>query len=178
MTLKPKIYIIIGTICFLLTWLFVGIFRDDEFFEPTVFTKYRPTFKVNFFSPIGMQSLNIKDLPADEQVEEIAFQEFVINKHQQNNSNAPLWFLPFILIQTTLTFFTLGAYGLIKKFETRHRSCFFHFLINIIPTSLAIGFMMALDNRYWTIFLATLIFVINVLSAILLTKHERHSSFY
>jgi hypothetical protein len=176
MKTKQNIYITVGTICFLLTWLFVGIYRDDEFFEPTIFTKYRPTFKTSFFSPIGMQDLNIDNLPADKQAEEIAFQEFVIERHQQNNSNAPLWFLPFALIQITITLLTLGAHGLIKKMDLRHRYSLVHFVINVVSTTLVIGFIMALDNRYWTILLTALIIFINVLTVILLTKHKRQST--
>ena len=175
MKTKQKIYITVGTICFLLTWLFVGVYRDDEFFEPTIFTKYRPTFKISFYSPIGMQDLNIEDLPADKHAEEIAFQEFVTGRHQQNNSNDPLWFLPLALIQISFTFLTLGAHGHIKKVDLRHRYSLVHFIINVVSTSLVIGFIMALDNCYWTILLTALIIFINVLTVKLLTKHKRRS---
>ena|SRR5688572_10549171 len=176
MNTKQNIYITVGTIYFLLTWLFVGIYRDDEFFEPHIFTKYRPTFKIGFFSPIGMQDLNIENLSADKQAEEIAFQEFVIERHQQKNSNAPLWFLPFALIQITITFLTLGAHGHIKKTDLRHRYLLVHFIVNVVSTTLAIGFIMALHNRYWTILLTALIIIINVFTVMLLTKHNRQSA--
>jgi hypothetical protein len=170
MTAKPNIDIILGVICFLLTWLFVGFFRDDEFFEPTIFTKYRPGLKINFYSPIGMQSLSIKDLPVDKQNEEIAFQEFVIQQHQQNNSNAPLWYLPFLLIQVTLTFFTIPVHGLIKPLKGQKKYLVWHFLANVIPTSLIIGFILSFDNLYWTCFLVISILILNILTAVVLTR--------
>jgi hypothetical protein len=151
----------------------VGVFRDDEFYEPSTFTKYRPTFKVNFYSPIGMQSLSINDLPADKQQEEIAFQEFVIKRHQQNNSNAPLWYLPFILIQLTLTFLTVGVYGGSQQLQFRHKYWLLHFLLNIILTSLIIGFILSLDKLYWTISLVALVVVINTFTAATVTRKHR-----
>jgi hypothetical protein len=100
MTTRPNIHIVIGIVFLILTWLFVGLYRDDEFHESSLFTKYRPTFKVNFYSPIGMQDLKIEDLNR-QKIEEIAFQEFVIERHIQSNSTARLWYVPLILIQLT-----------------------------------------------------------------------------
>ena len=74
MTTRLNIYVIIGAFFVILTWLFVGLFRDDEFYEPDLFTKYRPTLKVNFYSPIGMQDLKVDDLSSDKKAEEIALQ--------------------------------------------------------------------------------------------------------
>jgi hypothetical protein len=89
---RPNIYIFIGIVFLILTWLFVGLYRDDEFYEPNLFTKYRPTLKVNFYSPTGMSDLTVDDLIDEKKVEEIAFQEFVIKQHIQYNSNARLWY--------------------------------------------------------------------------------------
>src|SRR5258706_3061491 len=104
MKIKTNVFLILGTAFLLLTWLFTGVFRDDEFYDPDLFTKYRATFKVYFSSPIGMQDMKIEDLSPNGQLEEIAFQEFVIKQEIQNNGNGHLWFMPYVLIQLTLTF--------------------------------------------------------------------------
>ena len=172
MTTRLNIYLVLGTVFILLTWLFVGLFRDDEFYEPTLFTKYRPTFKVNFYSPVGMQDLELKELTPDRQLEEIAFEEFVMQQHIQNNSNARLWYLPLVLIQLALTFCTFGFYKSTwtKQFKMWHLPT--HLITNFIVTSIGLGFILSFDNIVSTIVLTLVILAINYGTIILLTKQK------
>jgi len=59
--------------------LFTGVFRDDAFYELSLFLKYHPTFNIFFYSPTGMSDLTVNDLAANFQVEEIAFKEYVLD---------------------------------------------------------------------------------------------------
>lgn len=174
MTIRPNIYILLGTVFIILTWLFVGLFRDDEFYELDVFTKYRPTFKVNFYSPIGQQGLELKDLSPDKQIEERAFQEFVMKHHIQNNGDARLWYLPFILIQLTLTFFCFGILKTRRHLVYKKWQLPTHFAICFILTSLGLAFIVTFDNLSMTIILATLLLAINYLTLILLTRRYKN----
>jgi len=172
MTIRLNIYLIVGTIFLLLTWILVGIYRDDEFYEPNLFVKHRPTFKVNFHSPIGMQSIDLKDLGADDQLEEMAFQDFVVDRHQPNNSDAKLWFLPFILVQLTLTFLTLGIYKSIRTKIFKNWQLLTHLFVNLIVTSLCLIFILVFDKIFFSIILALLIMTINYGTIVLLTRQK------
>jgi hypothetical protein len=173
MTIRPNIYILLGTVFIILTWLLVGLFRDDEFYEPSMFTKYRPTFKVNFYSPIGMQDLELKDLSPDKQIEEKSFQEFIMKQHIQNNSDARLWYLPYILIQLTLTSFCLGILKIRRHLVYKKWQLPTHFAICLILTSFGFGFILSFDNLNLTIILVTLLLAINYFTLILLTSRRK-----
>lgn len=177
MTTKTNLYIIIGAVFFLLSWLFVGVFRDDEFYEPNLFTKYQPTFKVNFYSPIGMSDLTVNDLPSDKKLEEIAFEEFVMKPHIQNNSTVRLWYLPFVLIQFTLTFLCFGVFKMNGHLVYEKWQLPTHLSLCIILTSVGIGFILSFDNFFLTIFLGLLILTINYCTLILLTRQRRKKSY-
>jgi hypothetical protein len=172
MTTRLNIYLVLGTVFMLLTWLLVGLFRNGEFYEPTLFTKNRPTFKVNFYSPIGMQDLELKDLSPDGQLEEIAFQEFVVGLHQQYNADAKLWYLPLILIQLTLTFLTFGFFKPTRTIHSKMWQLPTHLATNFIVTSIGIGFMLLFDNILSTILLTSIIMAINYGTVILLTRQK------
>ena len=172
MTTRPNIYILVATVFIILTWLFVGLFRDNEFYEPKLFTKYRPTFKVNFYSPIGMQDLKIDDLPTERKTEEIAFQEFVIKRHIQNNSDAKLWYLPFILIQLTLTFLSFGILKIKRNLVYYKWQLPTHFVVCTMLTSIGLGLILSFDNLLLTIFGGLLILTINFGAIVLLTRQK------
>jgi hypothetical protein len=107
--MKPNINLLIGLSLLLITWLFVGIYRDAEFNEPSLFIKYKPSFKIEFYSPSGMSDLTVEDLPEPKKSEEIAFDEFVSNRYEFHQKTE---FLVLPLIQLTLTFL---SFGLIKS---------------------------------------------------------------
>lgn len=170
---RLNIYLILGIVFIILTWLFVGFFRDDEFNQPNLFTKYRPTFKVNFYSPVGMQDLELNYLSSDRKIEEIAFQEFVIKQHIQNSSDARLWYLPFILIQLTFTFFSFGYYKIKRKLVYKNWQLPAHFIICLVLTSFGLEFILYFDKLILTIILLTLLVFINYFTLYLLTRKNR-----
>jgi hypothetical protein len=167
--LTRKLNILLGTIFLILTWIFVGVFRDDEFYEPTIFIKHRPTLKVNFYSPIGMSDLQLKDLTPEKQRELLAFDEFVIKQGIQYNSNDRLWYLPFVLIQITLTFFT---FAILNSKVHKIWKLILHFSICILPTTFGLAFTLVFDRTFMTVFLGLLIFAVNCLILYLLTRQE------
>ncbi len=172
---KLNIYFLIGIFFLVITWLFVGIFRDDEFYEPELFIKHRATFKVNFYSPIGMQDIKLNELDTIKKIEELAFQEFVINKDIQFKSEKRLSYLTLILIQLTLTFFSIGLFKSWRfSYSIKWQQILKHFLICLFATSLMIGFILTFDNLTFTIFGSLLILFINYLSIKFLSKPKKH----
>lgn len=159
----------------MLTWLFVGIFRDDEFYEPNLFLKYRPTFKVNFYSPTGMQDFELNDLSPERKAEEIAFQEFVIQQHIQGNSAPIRDCLPFILIQLTVTFLSFGFFKIRRNFTYKAWQLPVHFLSCLIPTSLGVLFILVFDYLALKLILLTLMALINYFMLFLLVRSVRYA---
>ncbi|WP_316807389.1 hypothetical protein [Pedobacter agri] len=74
----------IGIIFLIATWLFTGIYADDEFGEHSPFLKYRPSFQVYFKSPLGMQDMPAS-YPAELVVEEAIYDDFINQKHWSDN---------------------------------------------------------------------------------------------
>jgi amino acid transporter len=176
-TLKPtyNFYLLAGLVFLLLTILFVGVFRDDEFNEPTLFTKYRPTLKMYFHSETGMSDLTINDLSGASKSEEMAFQEFVIKQKQQNNSTAKLSYVPMILIQLTLTFMTFGLYRkqLLRVYKKWHLPL--HFSINLVLTTICLSIMLSMDKIYATMLFSFLMLFFNYLTIRILTRKQRNT---
>jgi hypothetical protein len=162
-----------GMIFLVLTCLFTGLFREDEFYELSIFTKHRPTFKIYFYSPTGQSDLTLNDLSLENQNEERAFQEFVLGQGQQNNDTPKLWYLPLILIQLTLSFLTFGLYKLRHSFDFPKWQLPTHFLTNWVFTTFPIGLILYIDKTIWTISLTCLIFLISYLNINLLTVKQR-----
>lgn len=172
-TMKFNFYILFAIVFLIVTWLFTGIFRDDEFYELSIFGKHRPTFKIYFYSPTKQSDLTLKDLSFTEQNEERAFQEFVIEQGQQYDSAPKLWYLPFILIQLTLSFMLFGIYRLKKTVNYKIWQLPIRFLINIFLTTILIVFILVLDKMVWSILLTGLIFLSNYCILLLLTTKQR-----
>jgi hypothetical protein len=173
--MKINLYVLLSAFFFILTWLMTGIYADDEFNELTLFCKHRPTFKVYFFSPIGQSDMKVKDLSVDMQYEALAFKEFVIKQKLQMSSSPDLLFIPFVLLQLTLTF---GLYG---RYRSRFSSEFkiwqipVHVFINLITTTLGLLLILSLDFYYfdeflWAMLLTSLIIVINFSTVFFLKK--------
>ena len=163
-----NIYSLSGLAFFILTWLLVGIYRDDEFFEPDLFTKYRPTTKVFFHSPIGMQGLETGDLPEADKKEEIAFTEFVIHTHIQNNGHAPFWYMPFVLIQLTISAFCFGLTGQ----RPPAWKPLVHFAACLVVTFMGLAFLLSFDNLYLSVFGGFIILMFNAVIAMLMTRKK------
>jgi len=71
-----KTGIILLIIAFILS-LFIGVKYHPEFHEPTFFWKHRPTFKLNYNSPIGDSGRALDKLTGKKKQEELDFREFV-----------------------------------------------------------------------------------------------------
>lgn len=172
MKIKLYIHIILGAVFLILTWLFVGFFRDDEFSEPNFFLKHRPTFKVNFYSPTGMEDFELSELSAEREAEQIAYNEFVAKQLFQNNRPEILWFLPFMFIQMTLTFFCFGILKMRRTIAYKIWQLPVHYAICQITTFLSLVFILVFDNLIATVFLSILALFINYAILHFLTKRN------
>jgi NADH:ubiquinone oxidoreductase subunit 2 (subunit N) len=132
---------------------------------------------VNFYSPTGMSDLTVNDLTGNKKVEELAFQEFVMKQHIQNNSDERLWYLPLILIQLTLTFLSFGIYKLRRHFFYKKWQLPTHFAICLILTTIGLGFILSFDNLFFSIFTGLLILTINYWTLKLLTRQRNEKSY-
>ena len=141
--------------------LFCGISRDSEFYEPTIFVKHRPTTKIHFYTPTGESDMNLSDLSEEGQKEELLYQEFIEDQRIYTDNLNRLWFLPAILIQLTLTFFSFGT---IRKNGIIPKKLLFHFLINLLPTTLIVSLMLFNEKPWQLIALTTIVLTINVLT--------------
>jgi len=101
----------IGICLVLLTWLFTGIKCDDEFYEHSMFLKYRPTFQYYFKSPLGMQDMP-ENYPKELAAKEAIYDEFINAKHWSDNKFLEISICG-ILILGSLYFLSIG---LIKQF--------------------------------------------------------------
>ena len=83
--MKPTKWIVIAVLgaylgMVTLIWLWIGIVKDPEFSENGLFVKHAPTFKVIFYTPLGMSDKTIEDLPNEEKQEELDYQKYVLGK--------------------------------------------------------------------------------------------------
>tara|TARA_R110002051_G_scaffold225543_1_gene288471 strand:+ start:309 stop:551 length:243 start_codon:yes stop_codon:yes gene_type:complete len=72
--------VVILIILVVLGRFFIGVFSHDEFGETHVFVKHKPIWKWNFYSPLGMSDVKLKDLSKEKQKEQILFNEFISNR--------------------------------------------------------------------------------------------------
>jgi uncharacterized membrane protein len=105
--------LIFGIILLLVTIMFVGVYRDDEYFEPDLFIKYQPTTKMFFYSPTGQSDAQLKDLTSEQKKEEIAFKKYIIERKIQSNNK--LNWLAYLLVLTTFCFVLCGIIKIVKR---------------------------------------------------------------
>lgn len=156
-------YLLIGILSLILTILFIGIFADDEFYELGIFTKHKPTSKLYFYSPTGMSDLTLLDLSKSNQKEELAFDEFIIKTGVQFPGNK-FDFLPYLLIQLSLTFLALSGFKIKHNGKLEKWLIPLHFIINFLITSFIIGGILLSPNIYTAIGLGIFILLINYFS--------------
>lgn len=168
MKIKLNIYLFLGLVSLMLTWLFVGLSRDTEFYDLELFIKYRPTFKLYFYSPLGMSDLSIVDLLVDEQSEEIAFRDFIFKRDRN------LALVPFILLQLTLSFLICGYYKLKVNTAFKFWQFLTHFFINLVLITSGIVLIFYLDELYATVILLPFLIFINYLTLFIL-RQKRNS---
>lgn len=154
---------LVGLLFLLLSWLFTGIYRDEEFYELNLFFKYRPTFKIWFYSPIGMEDKMFERLSSTNQKEEIAYQDFVVN-HKIIYNNSSLGLMPLLFIQCSLTHF---AFGLIRN-PVNFWQSLIHFFLNIFISTYILIIM--LDKNIWKILaLLLLLTAVNFIAAFIIS---------
>ena len=173
MTKKLNTEIIIGLLLIVTCWLFIGIFSDPEFDDKYIFTKYRPTFKVAFDSPIGESDLELTDLSKEKQAEEIAFEEFVVNQSQLDSSHPDVQYFPFLLIQLTITYLMLGLFKRRNSNSYRYWQIILHILINIFTTTFGIALVLTFYALYMSGAILIIVVLINYFSIYLLVKRKK-----
>jgi len=156
-------YLKIGLIFVILSFLFIGVYEDDEFNEASIFLKYKPSLKMHFESPIGMQDLKISDLSTENQIEEKYYEDFIKNQHYKSEY---LSLIPFILIQATLTFICFGT----KQKKYKIWQSLIHFLINFLLTTIGIAFLLTFAKTFTTVIICLLIIMINYFTFLLIQK--------
>ena len=117
-----------------------------------------------------MQDLELNVFTPDKRLKEKAFQEFIVERNIQNNSDARLWYLPLILIQFTLTFFSFGLLNIRRPLFYNQWQIPLHLTICIILTSFALGFILAFDNAFSATLGGLVILTINYWTAVVLTR--------
>ncbi|MEO5911395.1 MAG: hypothetical protein ABIP95_10935 [Pelobium sp.] len=110
--MKRKTLNILTIAIVIITWLFVGIKKDDEFEEHDLFFKYKPSLQVYFKSPLGMQDMP-SGYPAELFVEEAVYDEFVNEKHYSDSGVFP--YLAGILVLLSLGLLTASFYKYYKR---------------------------------------------------------------
>ncbi|MNK00372.1 hypothetical protein D3C87_181560 [compost metagenome] len=172
--MKKKGFLITGIISFIITWLFVGIYRDPEFQHSHFFFKYTPSFKVSFFSPIGMDDKKITDLSPEKQQEEKIFQRFINGKYEFIEKTG---YLPILLIQLTLTFLSFGLFKQHFKYPNYWLQIPSHFLICLVFLFVLTFFMLAIDHWALLVLLGIILAGINFWIYILVSmlRKESHS---
>jgi hypothetical protein len=105
-------YFRVSIILFLLSWLFVGIKKDDEFGELSLFLKYKPTTQIYFSSPLGMQDMP-ENYPQNLREQEAVYDEFVNTKHY--SQNGVFQYAPDLLLISFLMAFIVALYQAINQ---------------------------------------------------------------
>jgi len=157
----------------LITILFTGVFRDDEFYEPYIFLKHRPTFKLLFISPIGMSDKTLDDLSPEMQNEELMFEEFVIHQGVQYPGNHWLSFIPVLLIQLTLSLFTIGLLRFRFQNARHYWKPLIHYMFNLMTTTFGLAAMLTIDHLAVSIGIGLILISINGFSFYILVKKEK-----
>ena len=76
--MKKKISIAVFIFALILSIrLFCGVYVHDEFAENHFFIKYRPVWKWEFYSPVGMSDRKSEELSREEKIEQKYFNEFI-----------------------------------------------------------------------------------------------------
>ena len=151
----------IAIVLIIFSWLFIGVFSEPEFGDKTIFVKHKPTFKIEFYSPIGESDLKLSDLNKEKQIEEIAFQEYIINQNQLKSNFSQ--FFAILLIELIITYLTLGIYKLRNSSSYAFWQIIFQIIINILISTVGIALILTFYKLYISIIILTLIFVINYL---------------
>ena len=128
--LLPVVWIVIG--CIFLT--FIGVKNHPEEDHRMIIVKHRPSFKLEFYSPIGGTTKLFEELSPEEQREEKLYQEFIKRPQARTIDNM------------ALVFFQVGLYLIILNllklifFRRKYRFKLGRFIsINALGAAIALG---------------------------------------
>ncbi len=157
-------YLKLGLFLLIISWLFVGFYRNEEPKDNLyIFLKHKPSLKLFFHTPIGMQDLNISDLSPENQLEQKKYNEFII-KSRINNQYLAM--LPFLLIQAFMTLLIFGT----KLDDYIFWRPFLHYIINIPFSIFGIAMILTFDRIETTIFIGVFVLIVNYLIFFILNK--------
>lgn len=133
----PILWIIVGS----LLLSFIGVKNHPDEDHRMIIVKHKPSFKLEFYSPIGNSQKLLEELTEEEQKEELLYQEFIKRPSSQTIDNI------------ALVFFQIGIYLIVLNllkiifFRRKYRFKIGRFIsLNLIGISVAMGTY----QIYWT----------------------------
>lgn len=85
-----KVAVLSLPIVIIVSWLFLGVYKDREFGKRRLFVKHSPTLKVSFYAPLGESDLTLNDLDPARSQEEVMYRKYV-EDGGGNRRSVPLW---------------------------------------------------------------------------------------
>ncbi len=167
--MKNKILISSGAGLLLITIFFVGQFYDPEDGDRHFFIKYKPTLQQFFYSPAAYHRYQPTKLTPGEEIDELAFQEFVAARYALKPLNFSSFF-PALLIEGTLTLLVCGFFSLYTRRTIKNWQVIVQFLVNIIITTFVLAYISLADNQVTTLISCLVIITINLITIMILTK--------
>ena len=154
----------------IVTVLNTGFYRDDEFYDLSIFFKHRPTIKTYFYSPIGMSDKTLEDLSPGQQNELVAFNEFVRDTGILFKGDDKAY-IPLLLIQLTLTSFSIGSLTSKSNGNFRIWIPVVHFILNFLVTAFGLTISLMTGSFIITLVFFALLVVANyVIGKLLIGK--------
>ena len=166
--MRVKFYILfVGFISAILMLLFIVIKYDYEFHEPQFFIKYRPTYKINFYSPIGESDATVNDLNDYDKVEELAYQDFVVENIGNRLDGDILGVILGQIVSTSLIF------GLFYKKDFKIFKILIHYSMNIIFLFFGLMLIFHFNKSLMTFVIVIFLMVINIVIFRLINKKKQ-----
>lgn len=133
----PIVWILVGT----LLLSFIGVKNHPSQGHRMVIVKHKPSFKLEYYSPIGNSKKILEELSPEEQKEELLYREFVKRPESHTIDNI------------ALVFFQLGVYLIVLNllklifFRRKYKFKLGRFIsLNVIGVAVAMG----VYQIYWT----------------------------
>lgn len=133
----PIVWILIGG----LMLSFIGVKNHPSQEHRMVIVKHKPSFKLEYYSPIGNSKKLLEELSPEEQKEELLYREFVKRPESHTIDNIAL-----VLFQVGVYLIVLNLLKLIF-FRRKYRFKLGRFIsLNVIGVAIAMG----VYQIYWT----------------------------
>lgn len=133
----PIVWILIGG----LMLSFIGVKNHPSQEHRMVIVKHKPSFKLEYYSPIGNSKKLLEELSTEEQKEELLYREFVKRPESHTIDNIAL-----VLFQVGVYLIVLNLLKLIF-FRRKYRFKLGRFIsLNVIGVAIAMG----VYQIYWT----------------------------